>query len=303
MKLRAFAPGIYPRSEELVQATRDLDRGRTTQAAVDFHVDNDVRELIRVQKKAGLTLLSDGLLDWQDIFRPLADRSDGLEARPLTRFLDTNTFYRAILVDSEPQLREPIPSPAHLADGWVATLPSPLAFSRAANDEVSPSVLAANVLAPQIEAYANAGCALVVLSDPFLAREGGIAELGEALTELPTRVPLALQLPFSDAGPLLPGLADLTVDAIGVDFYATSLDAVPTDYPKEILAGVIDARSSALEDPYEIARFVQAIVERRPAAVSLVPNGDLQFVPEAIARQKLGCLGRARAGQEKAVPA
>ena len=33
--------------------------------------------------------------------------------------------------------------------------------------------------------------------------------------------------------------------AIGVDFYATSRDAVPNGYPKEILAGVIDARSSA----------------------------------------------------------
>lgn len=185
----------------------------------------------------------------------------------------------------------------------MATLPSPFAFSRAANNEVTPRVLAANVLAPQIEAYADAGCALVVLSDPFLAREGRISELGAAVSELPTRVPFALQLPFSDAGPLLSGLADLPIDAVGVDFYATSLDAVPTDYPKEILAGVIDARSSALEDPYEIARFVQAIVERRPAAVSLVPNGDLQFVPESIARQKLGCLGRARAGQEKAVPA
>jgi hypothetical protein len=28
-EIRAYAPGIYARSEELVQATRDLDRGRT----------------------------------------------------------------------------------------------------------------------------------------------------------------------------------------------------------------------------------------------------------------------------------
>ena len=32
--MRAFAPGIYPRSEALVQATRDLDRGRTSPEAV-----------------------------------------------------------------------------------------------------------------------------------------------------------------------------------------------------------------------------------------------------------------------------
>jgi 5-methyltetrahydropteroyltriglutamate--homocysteine methyltransferase len=306
--LNAYVPGIYPRSEALVQATRDLDRGRTSQAVVDGQLDSDVRDFVRVQEQAGLTLRSDGLLTWQDLFRPLADRSDGLDARPLTRFLDTNTFYRAILVEGEPQLREPIPPSKRLAERWgatlperwLATLPSPVAFSRATKNEASASLLAANVLAPQIDAYAAAGCSLIVLSDPFLAREGGIPELRAALSELPASVPMALHLPFADARPVLSELADLPVDAIGVDFYATSLDAVPEDYPKEIMAGVIDARSSALENPYEIARFVQAIMERRPAAVSLVPNGDLQFVPEPIARQKVGCLGNARAGLEEA---
>jgi 5-methyltetrahydropteroyltriglutamate--homocysteine methyltransferase len=298
-ELKAYAPGIYPRSEALVQATRDLDRGRTTAQAVDGQVAIDFGELVSVQRKAGLTLLSDGMLAWQDIFRPLADRSDGLDARPLTRFLDTNTFYRAVLVEGEPRLREPV-APPDLPGGWLATLPSPLAFSRATRGAASAAVLAANVLAPQVEAYAAAGCALVVLSDPFLAQEGGAPELVAALSELPTSVPLALQLPFVDAAPVLGDLADFPVDALGIDFYATSLDGVPDGFPKEIIAGVVDARSSALEDPSEIATFVQAVAERASAGVSLAPNGDLQFVPETIARQKIACLGHARAALAEA---
>lgn len=294
--MKAYAPGIYPRSEALVQATRDLDRGRTTQAAVAEKRERDFRRLVAAQEEAGLDLVSDGMLDWQDLFRPLADRSDGLEARPLTRFLDTNTFYRAILVQGKPRLRNPIPPPALPAGRWLATLPSPLAFSRATGGAASATVLASNVLAPQIEAYVDAGCALIVLSDPFLAREGGAADLAAALGELPMRVPFGLQLPFGDAGPRLPELADLPVEAIGVDFYATSLDAVPEDYPKEIMAGVIDARSSALEDANEIARFVDALLARNPARISLSVNGDFQFVPEAIARGKIARLGRSRTG-------
>ena len=300
MDLKAYAPGIYPRSEALVQATRDLDRGRTSQEAVDVQVDSDSEALVAAQERAGLTLLSDGLLAWQDLFRPLADRSDGLEARPLTRFLDTNTFYRAILVEGEPSLREAVPPPSLPAGRWLATLPSPLAFSRATGGEASAAVLAARVLAPQIEAYADAGCALIVLSEPFVAREGGVADLAAGLEELPKSAPFALQLPFGDAAPLLPELAELPVEAVGVDFYATSVDAVEEGYPKEIVAGVVDARSSALEDEYEIARFVRALLDRKPRGVSLAPNGDLQFVPEAIARQKIACLGRARAGLEAA---
>jgi 5-methyltetrahydropteroyltriglutamate--homocysteine methyltransferase len=291
--LTAYAPGIYPRSEALVQATRDLDRGRTTAEAVDDQLERDFREFVSVQEEAGLTFLSDGMLAWQDLFRPLAERSEGLDARPLTRFLDTNTFYRAVLVDGKPRLREPIPAPDLPSGRWLATLPSPLALARAAREAAGAETLAADVLAPQIEAYGESGCALVVLSDPFLAREGGAAELKAALAKLPSSATYVLQLPFGDAASVLADLADAPVAGIGVDFYATSLDAVPADYPKEIVAGVIDARSSAFEDPNEVASFAQALSAKNPAGVALSLNGDLQFVPEPIAREKIARLGRA----------
>ena len=49
------------------------------------------------QREAGLDYLSDGLLNWQDIFRPFDEAARGLEPGPLTRFLNTNTFYRRTL--------------------------------------------------------------------------------------------------------------------------------------------------------------------------------------------------------------
>jgi 5-methyltetrahydropteroyltriglutamate--homocysteine methyltransferase len=297
MELKVFVPGIYPRSEALVQATRDLDRGRTTTEAVEEQAARDRRELVAAQQAAGLAPLSDGLLGWQDIFRPLAEASDGLEARPLARYLDTNTFYRALLVESEPRLRNPLPAP-DVPGGWLGTLPSPLAFSRAAGDAVSAEKLAADVLGPQIEAWSGAD--LIVLSEPFAAREGAVVELARALAELPTGTPLVLQLPFADAAPVLPALADAPVSAIGVDFYSTGIDAIPQGYPKEIVAGVVDARSSALERPEEIASFAGELAARDPAGLSLAPNGDLQFVPEPIAREKLARLGRSHAVFEEA---
>ena len=111
------------------------------------------------------------------------------------------------------------------------------------------------------------------------------------------RYGLALQITFGDAGELLRnGLAELPVEGIGVDFYATHAADVPEGLDRLLLAGVVDARSSALEDPQEIADFVERLgVER----VALVPNGDLQYVSEAIARQKLARLGAARTAQAK----
>jgi 5-methyltetrahydropteroyltriglutamate--homocysteine methyltransferase len=301
--MKAYAPGIYPRSEALIQATRDLDRGRTTPEAVDDQVQRDFRELVAVQEQAGLDLLSDGMLRWQDLFRPLAEGSDGLEARPLTRFLDTNTFYRALLVEGEPRLREPVPPPDLPAGRWLATLPAPFALSYAARGALSAQAFAAYVIAPQIESYMDARCALVVLVDPFLSGAGGTEEAAAALRELPDGVTYALHLPFGDGSGVIDDLADAPVDAVGIDFYATPLEAVPEEYPREIAAGVVDARSSALESPEEMAAFAERLLERRPAGLSLTVSGDLQFVPEHIAREKLGCLGRARALLTEGVPA
>jgi 5-methyltetrahydropteroyltriglutamate--homocysteine methyltransferase len=295
--LQAFAPGIYPRSEALVQATRDLDRGRTTAEAVDEQVRRDLDELVRVQQEAGLDLLADGMLRWQDLFRPLLEGSDGLEPGPLTRFLDTNSFYRAPTATSgEPRLREPLDERfvAPLPGARIVTLPSPYAL--ALGTGIPAKVLATAVLKPQLDAL---DAELVVLSEPFLAREGasGLEELREALDALAGGPPLALQVTFGDARELLAnGLAELPVEGIGVDFYATHAADVPQGFDKLLLAGVVDARSSALEDPQEIADFVERLgVER----VALVPNGDLQYVSESIARQKLARLGAARTARAK----
>jgi 5-methyltetrahydropteroyltriglutamate--homocysteine methyltransferase len=298
--VQAFVPGIYPRSEELVQATRDLDRGRTTQEAVDAQVERDLQQFVSVQQDAGLDLLSDGLLRWQDVFRPLVDSAEGLERGALTRFLDTNTFYRAPHAEgSSPRLTAPLDERyvAPLPAERLVTLPSPFALSHGTG--IDPRELAEGVLKPQVDATS---AELIVLSEPFLAREEGadLDALAAALDVLHGGPPLALWITFGDAGRLLGhGLADLPVDAIGIDFYSTSIDALPDQFGKALLAGVLDARNSLLEDPREIAAFA-AELEQRVERVSLVPNGDLQYVSESIAREKIARLGRAKTTRAEA---
>jgi 5-methyltetrahydropteroyltriglutamate--homocysteine methyltransferase len=294
-ELRAFVPGIYPRSEALVQATRDLDRGRTTPEAVDEQVERDQAELVSAQQQAGLDLLADGMLRWQDHFRPLLEAADGLETGALTRFLDTNTFYRAPKATGEPRLGDPLDERyvSPLPGPRLVTFPSPYAL--ALGTGLTPKELAQSVLRPALE---GVEAELVVLAEPFLAREESpdLEALSEALEVLGDD--LALWLEFGDAGPLLQrGVADLPVEGIGIDFYATHLDEVPKGLGKLLLAGVIDARSSLAEEPREIAAFVERLEIER---IALVPNGDLQYVSEAVAREKLARLGKARTATTEA---
>jgi 5-methyltetrahydropteroyltriglutamate--homocysteine methyltransferase len=294
-QLQAFAPGIYPRSEELVQATRDLDRGRTTQEAVDAQVERDLAELVSVQQSAGIDLLADGMLRWQDVFRPVVEAADGLEKGALTRFLDTNTFYRApSAVEDAPKLAQPLNGGyiAPLPGPRLVTLPSPFALAHGTG--VNASTLAEGVLKPEIDAL---DAELVVLEEPFLARaeNGGLDDLAGALAKLGGGPKLALWVTFGSADQLFEqGLADLPVDAIGVDFYATRVSAVPEGFDKLLLAGVLDARSSVPEEPSEVAAFAAQLRERGVEEIALVPNGDLQYVSEAVAREKLARLGTAK---------
>lgn len=293
--MQAFIPGLYPRSEALVQATRDLDRGRTTAEAVDEQTDRDLAELVSAQQDAGFDLLADGMLRWQDVFRPLVEGSEGLETGALTRFLDTNSFYRApSATTAEPKLREPLDERfvAQLPGPRLVTLPSPFALSH--GTEVTPRAMAEGVLKPQLDAT---DADLVVLEEPYLAREESpdLEAVEEALQVLAGGPKLALWLTFGNAQrALTQGVADLPVHAIGIDFYATAAADVPEGLGKVLLAGVLDARSSVLEEPREIAAFVETLRERGVEEVVLVPNGDLQYVSEQVAREKLARLGQAR---------
>src|SRR5438270_13106333 len=262
--MQAFAPGIYPRSEQLVQATRDLDRGRTSPEAVDEQVERDLAELLSVQQQAGLDLLSDGMLRWQDLFRPVLEASEGLETGALTRFLDTNTFYRAPhATTATPKLAAalderyvaPLPGPR------LVTLPSPFALSQGTG--VPAHTIAENVLKPALEAV---DADLVVLAEPFFGRAevAALSELEEPFAALAGGPKLALQLTFCNARePLEQGLGELPVDAIGIDFYGTHLSDVPKGFDKLLLAGVIDARRWALEDPRELALFADRLHNER----------------------------------------
>ena len=298
LEIKAYAPGIYARSEELVKATRDLDRDRATAEAVEERREADMRSFLDTQREVRLDYLSDGLLNWQDIFRPFGEAARGLATGPLTRFLNTNTFFRApVLTEEAPKLVEPLGEP-YFSIGelprnrWVATLPSPHALAASAAGELAPRAVAEGVLGPQIRWLAQNGCAMVVLQETAIFGGGtDIYPLSDALDALRSPLPVALQLPFGDSGDILGELLELDIEAIGVDFYATDLEALPRPFPKSLLAGVVDARNSLLEEPEQLAKFGRQLLEELDGGLHLVPNGDLQFVPEKIAREKVLRLG------------
>lgn len=308
--IEAYLHGIFPRSEALVTATRDADRGRTSAEAVTARFDQDLQELVELQKDAGMAFFSDGLLRWQDLFRPLVDACRGLESGPLVRWFDTNTFFRAPEVHGPVTLEVDGGLPPQLHAGpavptpRAATLPSPYLLSRAAvyrgdrNDLMRE--LAGAVIRPLAERLVARGYGLVHLEEPWIAFHG--IEAGDwkpfqesvALITDGLGATTVLHTTFGDGAPLAERLRQLPVDAIGFDCTETDVSELGTNWEQGVLLGCIDGRRSLVDPVEAVVALVERVAERlKPPRIFLSSAGDLELVPADLARQKVLVLGEA----------
>lgn len=297
MEVKAYVHGIYPRSEELVAATRDLERGRTTEPAVEDQRRKDGERLARVQDEAGLDLRSDGLLWWQDIFRVLVDATSGLEAGALVRWFDNNTFFRAPVISGA--LEFDAGAARLTANGFdgnrVATLPSPYMFSRASDSSNGGMLeLARSVLRPAAEHLVSRGCELIHLEEPWLVyfgiEDGDWDPFSQALAAVADGLgaPVVLHTYYGDSAPLQERLNELPVAAVGVDLVETDLGSLERGWKVGLVAGCLNGRNTVLESAEASAELVRRAAEATEApTVFLAPASELELLPEAVARQKV----------------
>jgi 5-methyltetrahydropteroyltriglutamate--homocysteine methyltransferase len=312
VEIAAYQHGIFPRSESVVAATRDLERGRTTREAVETAFRNDRDAFVTVQRDAGLGFFSDGLLRWQDLFRPLVDAATGLEADGLVRWFDNNSFYRTPdvlappVLSAEPEVfadLDPLPEPR------VATLPSPYLFSRAARG-LGIVEAAEAMLRPAAEFLVTRRCAVIHLAEPWIGFHGidqaEWASFEKAVGVLTDGLAAAVVLHvfYGDAAPYLDRLRRLPVAAVGVDLVETDADAVGPQWETGLLAGCLNGRAAVLEDMDATAELAVRVAERAaPPRLFLSSSSELELLPRALAADKVRLLGALAARVREALSA
>jgi len=90
---------------------------------------------------------------------------------------------------------------------------------------------------------------------------------------------------------------DFNIDVIGLDFvegYEKNLNLLKEyDVDKEIQAGIVDGRTTKMEDKEQVRRRVEAINEIVNGETLYVsPNTGLEFLPYSKASEKLKILCR-----------
>lgn len=313
MPYEASLTGPFPRSEPLVAATRDLDRGRTTPAAVEALFATSEQELLALEARLGLVPATGGFQRWPDLFRPIAETWRGFTVGTLTRWFETNTFFRQPILHHPP---ERVPGALAARFGRAvgspglrrkAILPGPYTFGGLLENrsgETSEALVhrIGRLLGAEVAELKGLGYTDFQFQEPLLvvrpptgpAAESVVAAYG-ALHDGAAGAPTTVWTFFADARPALPTLLRLPVDTVGLDLAETEPEEL-TRFPegRGLGLGVLDPRTSLPEDPEEVARVVRELDDRlRPSRVTLGPGGPLDLLPAGPAERKLAVLPKA----------
>jgi 5-methyltetrahydropteroyltriglutamate--homocysteine methyltransferase len=311
--VKVHLSGVFPRSEKLIDATRAAVRGNLPQAEVDMALRQDIGSLVSLQEESDLDALVDGQLNWQDLFRPFSELLTGIDPGGLTRWFDNNTFFRKPIIVGKVSLKtknlqqyfrsDLLPKVSHKK----AILPGPFTFAHLSENRVYSSFSdfvndLARALRSVVGALQESGYEYFQFNEPSICAPGWTqAELEIAKHAYDTCAhgiggKSIIQTYFGDASQVIETILDFSVDSIGIDFYATSVDSLKEyDFNKVLGCGCVDGRNSLLESPKELKTFVSRARESlEPIDIYLAPNCDLEFLPETVAEKKVRLLGETK---------
>ncbi len=294
-----------PRPARLRNAIRKLDRGEIT--AEDLHqVEDEVTvEALQEQAQAGLDLVTDGQIRWEDEQTYLARRLSGVSIGGLIRWFDTNMYYRQPVIEGDVSWREPITvrdftfAKEHSSKPVKAVLTGPYTLARLSVDRHYGSVEAlaaalAEALNQEARALQEAGASLIQFNEPAVLQykedlPSFAAVCQRLLAGLTAET--ALYLYFGDAEGILPQLLDLPFDLIGLDFVMGGRNGSlvrGSSFTKKLGLGIIDARNTRLESPEQIAERILALADGvAPDRIHVSPSAGLEFLPREVAQEKL----------------
>ena len=169
--ISSYTFGIYPRSEELIEATRKNTEN------LDSLFRTETEEYISVQKNANLDFISDPLLKWDDIFRPFSNLKS-VNLSSLNRIYEMNTFYRILsfdgleLTDSGNIVQSNLDS--SLPKNKTVAIPEPFTFtelhtSKQFKEKEDFTINLAKMLRKEIDSLVESGFEVIQLLAPSIA--------------------------------------------------------------------------------------------------------------------------------------
>jgi len=311
--MKTTVVGAYPKisdeHQDLRRALHRVDRGELDESGLADVLDGTTTWAIGELESAGVGVINDGQIRWDDLFAPFARAWKNTERGPLERFYDNNTYFR------QPVIRGPIESDGKtlVADftkaraitkrELKAAICGPLTFAtltaedRQYKDLTSRTLAVADALAAELRGLKSAGATLVDVEEPALAAHPEYVDIARAAFDrLATGgVALALYPYFFSIEKIVEKLAAFPVAQLGIDVRSRDTSHKAIDrlgaVKQTVVLGVVDARNTRVETPRELGELIEAALKHVPTErLWLSPTTGLEYLPHDVAVRKLGAL-------------
>jgi len=302
--------GLYPRSDQLFTVMKKYMRGTASRDELLAAVREESRDIVKIQKKAGMTVLIEGQLLWHDHFRPFSETITGMEPGPLTRWFDNNVFYKKPVIVGELSWNKPITTEYLVLEAvgdeaWKVVMPEPFTFASLSDnrhyarfEELVIDI--AGIIAKELSHLEDVSrLVMAQLSGPVLVQrrlDGDSVELVRQGIEIIKKSfggEVFLHTFFSDFSNALPWILDSGADLIGIDMTSTNMDGLSSyDIDRPIYVGIVDSRNSYVEPVEELVNAAQTLLDMfDPPSMHIGTSADLDFLPRPIADRKVMSLG------------
>src|SRR3989338_10729590 len=237
MTLETTIAGAYPKigdtteEQKLRRTLHCFDKNEIDEEELE-NVKNEVtEEAIHQQLDAGLDIVTDGLIRWDDPLTYLARRISGFGVHGLIRYFDTNTFYRQPIVETRLEYVKPIlisdfqfaqekstkPIKAVLTGPYTI---AKLSRNRFYREFKQLAFDLAHMIHKEAQALEEAGCRYIQFDEPaILNHKQDLAlffQVYEIVTAQLSKSEKTLQLNFGSLEGVYPKILNLNVERIGL---------------------------------------------------------------------------------------
>jgi 5-methyltetrahydropteroyltriglutamate--homocysteine methyltransferase len=310
--LKTTVVGNYPKITEdksapnLRLALNRSDQGEISEEELEKVYEDTIKRVIKEQEEAGVDLITDGQIRWDDLVTPFAKNIEGFTIGGLIRFFDNNVYYRRPIVKSKLAFKDysTVEEFTFLKQNSTkkvkAVIVGPFTFAKMSKDEhyngIDKLTLElAEILKKEAKKLEEVGAEFIQIDEPSLCFSPEKIDLVNQAIKIVTdglKAKTFLSLYFGGIEDLIPQLFDLPVDGIGIDVVSKpdnlNLILDGSFNNKELIFGCLDARNTRLEKEKEVLNLFERITQKVSSEkLYISPSCGLEFLPHETALLKL----------------
>jgi len=308
IKIITTSTGSYPRIgdtpelQKLRRAWAKKEQGEISDKEYEDVVKEFTELAIREQEKAGVEIITDGMVSWYDQISHFARKVEGVKINGLLRFFDTNTYFRQPIIDGTPD--DPEIKPVLIDEFRFAksvakrtlkpVITGPVTLAKLSKGDYKKALsIYTKLVENEVRMLSQEGAEYIQIDEPALERK----DLEEAMQYLERiykakgeNTKIIYFFYFRDFSKDYKDFQKIPTDILGFDMTYSKLEDVIEKYgtKKPLLLGIVDGRTTYIEKPKDVIPRIKKVLKNYPFDFIMVgPSCGLEYLPRKFAFMKL----------------